>query len=134
MGTQRLSDMGTEQARRVRAFFVSPEALVDLFREGNPVALSFKGLPADARFVSAYYEPEYRQFLIAVESESWPLVSPGNVLVRFQIEIIKHAEFEPLEAPDRDAISDSVRQFFDNHIAKQEQVKEVLREALGQID
>lgn len=131
---QSIARVGVGAGRRWKYFAVTPEALVGLFTEGNPVALSFRGLPQGSRFVTADYDFTYRQFRIVVENDSWPEVPSACVLECIDIKATKHAEFEPYEEPNREAVAADLRTLFDSHIAKQEQVKEALHEALDRMD
>lgn len=69
--------------RRLAVVLVSPELLVDFCKSGEPrfLDVTANALPADARLVSVYVDPDCpREVLLIVESETFEVTEVGKAL------------------------------------------------------
>jgi hypothetical protein len=66
-----------ESGRRVKRLAVPPAVILGLFKNHEPLTLSFSGLPSDARIVFTQYQADIDVIVLTVESESFPPVRSG---------------------------------------------------------
>lgn len=83
---------------RLALFYLSGSALVHLLSEGIVRPLSTEGLPPDARFLYADYDPMRRCFSVVVSSETFAPVPEYHMLPVLMVKVTREG-FAP--DPDR---------------------------------
>jgi hypothetical protein len=81
---------GPIQPRRAQLLRVSPQIVIGLLRAlGAGETWTVEGLPADACVTASVWDPETDQFILRVESETFPEVPAGNVLMHFEVSVTR---------------------------------------------
>lgn len=80
-----IPDLPPMPERRLKELSVTAEQLLWLLKTQEPITISFSGLPKDARVVSGYYEATMRDFVMIIESESFPPLLTGQVPQRISV-------------------------------------------------
>ena len=83
-----MSEQNSE--RRWKLLGITPEFLLDLFKNEDPITISFKGLPPDARFAGMHVNVEHQWIDLVIESEAFPVVPEGCALIRFDVTATEH--------------------------------------------
>ena len=69
---------GARAGRKLARIHVTPEALLDLLKNEQPITLSFSGVPVDAKLTECFYDPATSTIVLVVESESFSVVESGQ--------------------------------------------------------